>query len=131
MNKKIIVNLVLGFISIILLGYSYFNRANSFVYGMGIGMLLVVLLNAVRIFRQKSDKQYREKIEIEESDERLIFIQNIAAKYTMKVAIVILGIICLYFSLFGDSKIAYNIAILMCLFLVIYSGIFYYLKRKN
>lgn len=131
MNKKIIVNLVLGFISMILFVYCYFNSENSFVYGMAVGMFSVVLLNTIRLFRQKSNKEYREKLEIAENDERIIFIQNTAAKYTMKITIVVLGIICLFFAIKGKAEISYYIGISMCLFLVLYSGIFYYLARKN
>ena len=73
---KLSFNIVYVIIGCILIGFSVLEKLDSFWSGMGSALLVVGLINLLKIHRLNKNEEYREKLEIEMSDERLQFIRK-------------------------------------------------------
>ena len=60
----------------ILIGLSFAGVVDEFWNGMGLALLIVGVIQLIRRYRLEKNEAYREKMEIEVSDERNKFIRN-------------------------------------------------------
>ena len=75
-DKRIIVSIMWVIVGMVLIGLSFAGIVDEFWSGMGSGLLVVGIMQLVRFYRLKNNEAYREKMEIEASDERNHFIRN-------------------------------------------------------
>ena len=75
-NKKILVSIMWILIGGVLIALAFAGKVDAFWNGMGSGLLVVGSIQIIRFRRLKKNEAYREKMEIEASDERNQFIRN-------------------------------------------------------
>ena len=121
------VSLIIG---IILLVLGCMEVVDSFWSGMGGGLMAVGILRLVRTWRYQQDGAYRERMEIEATDERNQFIRNkdwawagFLFLITMAVAVIVLKIV-------GQDLLSIAASGTVCLMTVLYWFSYLILRRK-
>lgn len=129
-NKIMMISVVWVLLGMSLIGLSFAEIVDSFWSGMGSALLVVGVLRLFRYYRFRKNPNYREKLEIEASDERLHYIRNKAwawAGYlfvlTMSVAIIVLRII-------GQDLLSTAASMVVCFMLLLFWGAYHVLSRK-
>ena len=75
-SKRLVINIIWVMIGLVLVGLAFLGKVDSFWNGMGSGLLVIGVINILRVYRLNKNEAYREKVEIEISDERNKFIRN-------------------------------------------------------
>lgn len=129
-NKRIIVSIMWVIIGMVLIGLSFAGIVDEFWSGMGSGLLVVGIIQLVRFYRLKNNEAYREKMEIEASDERNHFIRNKAWAWSGYLFILISAVACIVFKIMGQELLSMAASGAVCLMLILYWISFIILKRK-
>jgi uncharacterized membrane protein len=91
---------------------------------------VVGIIQLVRFYRLKNNEAYREKMEIEVSDERNHFIRNKAWAWSGYLFILIAAVACIVFKIMGQDLLSMAASGAVCLMLILYWISFIILKRK-
>ena len=129
-DKRIIVSIMWIIIGVVLIGLSFAGIVDEFWSGMGSGLLVVGIMQLVRFYRLKNNEAYREKMEIEASDERNHFIRNKAWAWSGYLFIMIAAVACIVFKIIGQDLLSMVASGSVCLMLVLYWISYIVLKRK-
>lgn len=129
-DKRIIVSIMWVIIGMMLIGLSFAGIVDTFWNGMGSGLLVVGIIQLVRFYRLKNNEAYREKMEIEASDERNHFIRNKAWAWSGYLFILIAAVACIVFKIMGQELLSMAASGAVCLMLILYWISFIILKRK-
>ena len=129
-NKRIIVSIMWVIIGIVLIGLSFAGIVDEFWSGMGSGLLVVGIIQLIRFYRLQKNEAYREKMEIEASDERNHFIRNKAWAWSGYLFILISAVACIVFKIMGQDLLSMAASGAVCLMLILYWISFIILKRK-
>ena len=129
-DKRIIVSIMWVIIGMVLIGLSFAGIVDEFWSGMGSGLLVVGIIQLVRFYRLKNNEAYREKMEIEASDERNHFIRNKAWAWSGYLFILIAAVACIVFKIMGQDLLSMAASEAVCLMLILYWISFIILKRK-
>ena len=127
---KLSFNIVYVIIGCILIGLSVFEKLDSFWSGMGSALLVVGLINLLKIHRLNKNEEYREKLEIEVSDERLQFIRNKAWAWSGYLFVLISAVACIVFKVMNLDQLSLYASFSVCLVLVLFWVSHTILKRK-
>ena len=98
-KRVIIVDSMWIIIGTILIGLSFAGVVDSFGNGMGSGLLVVGILHLLRLHRFQKNEAYREKMEIEISDERNRFLRNKAWAWAGYLFVILAGVSCIIFKI--------------------------------
>ena len=93
---------------------------DEFWSGMGSALVLVGILRLVRMYRFKNDEAYREKMEIETTDERNKFIRNKAWAWAGYLFILISACSVIILKVMGQEVLSMAASGALCLMLVLY-----------
>lgn len=93
-------------LGVVLIALGVAGVADNFWSGMGGGMMGVGIAQLIRFRRVEKDPEYREKRQIQEGDERNLFIQGKAWQWTATVFIVTAGIGVVVFRLIGQDLLS-------------------------
>ncbi|MBR3807237.1 MAG: hypothetical protein IKJ15_02545 [Lachnospiraceae bacterium] len=129
-NKRIIVSIMWVIIGMVLIGLSFAGIVDEFWSGMGSGLLVVGIIQLVRFYRLKNNEAYREKMEIEASDERNHFIRNKAWAWSGYLFILISAVACIVFKIMGQDLLSMAASGAVCLMLILYWISYIVLNRK-
>ena len=129
-NKRIIVSIMWVIIGMVLIGLSFAGIEDEFWSGMGSGLLVVGFIQLIRFYRLQKNEAYREKMEIEASDERNHFIRNKAWAWSGYLFILISVVACIVFKIMGQDLLSMAASGAVCLMLILYWISFIILKRK-
>lgn len=129
-NKRIIVSIMWVIIGMVLIGLSFAGIVDEFWSGMGSGLLVVGIIQLIRFYRLQKNEAYREKMEIEASDERNHFIRNKAWAWSGYLFILISAVACIVFKIMGQDLLSMAASGAVCLMLILYWISFIILKRK-
>ena len=128
--KKVILNVMWIFIGAVLIGLSFAGIVDEFWNGMGSGLLVIGIVRLIRYWRISSNEEYREMLEIEESDERNHFIRGKAWAWAGYLYIIITSISCIIFRIAGQEVLslvaAYSVGFMVFLYWISY----FVLKKK-
>ena len=119
-NKRIIVSIMWVIIGMVLIGLSFAGIVDEFWSGMGSGLLVVGIIQLIRFYRLQKNEAYREKMEIEASDERNHFIRNKAWAWSGYLFILISAVACIVFKIMGQDLLSMAASGAVCLMLVLY-----------
>ena len=129
-NKRLYVNILWLIIGSILIGLSFAGVVDEYWNGMGMGLAVVGAINLLRIYRLNKNDVYREKMELEASDERNHFIRNKAFAWAGYYFILIAAIGTIVFKIIGQELLSQAAAYAVCLMLILYWISYMILKRK-
>ena len=129
-DKRMIVSIIWVVLGTVLIALAFAEKVDVFWNGMGSGLLIVGALNLLRQYRFSKNEAYREKIEIEEMDERNQFIRNKTWAWTGYLFVIISAILCIVFKLIGQEVLSFAASGAVCLILVLY-WISYFILRKK
>ena len=129
-DKRMIVSIIWVILGATLIALAFAGKVDVFWNGMGSGLLIVGALNLLRQYRFSKNEAYREKIEIEEKDERNQFIRNKTWAWTGYLFVIISAILCIVFKLIGQEVLSFAASGAVCLILVLY-WISYFILRKK
>ncbi len=127
---KLSFNIVYVIIGCILIGFSVLEKLDSFWSGMGSALLVVGLINLLKIHRLNKNEEYREKLEIEVSDERLQFIRNKAWAWSGYLFVLISAVACIVFKVMDLDQLSLYASFSVCLVLALFWVSHTILKRK-
>ena len=129
-NKRLYVNILWLIIGSILIGLSFTGVVDDYWNGMGMGLAVVGAINLIRYYRLNKNDVYREKIELEASDERNHFIRNKAFAWAGYYFILIAAVGTIVFKIIGQELLSQAAAYAVCLMLILYWISYMILKRK-
>ena len=128
--KKAIVSVLWIIIGSILIGLAFVGKVDEFWNGMGSGLLIVGVLQLIRFYRFQNNEAYREKIEIEQNDERNRFIRNKAWAWAGYMFVILVSILSIVFRIMGQELLAIVSAQSVCLVLLLFWGSYIFLRKK-
>ena len=129
-NKRLYVNILWLIIGSILIGLSFAGVVDEYWNGMGMGLAVVGAINLIRYYRLNKNDVYREKIELEASDERNHFIRNKAFAWAGYYFVLIAAVGTIVFKIIGQEVLSQAAAYAVCLMLILYWISYMILKRK-
>lgn len=129
-NKRLYVNILWLMIGSILIGLSFAGVVDEYWNGMGMGLAVVGAINLIRYYRLNKNDVYREKIELEASDERNHFIRNKAFAWAGYYFVLIAAVCTIVFKIIGQELLSQAAAYAVCLMLILYWISYLILKRK-
>lgn len=129
-DKRMLISLLWITLGLILICLAELAFLEDYYSGMGLGSVLVGGLQFFRFHRLSTNEQYREKIEVEHSDERLRFLRNKAWAYTGYLSFFLCGIFCFVLRIIGFHNLSTIAGIMMSFLLAMYWISYCVLKRK-
>ena len=129
-NKRLYVNILWLMIGSILIGLSFAGVVDEYWNGMGMGLAVVGAINLLRIYRLNKNDVYREKMELEASDERNHFIRYKAFAWAGYYFVLIAAVCTIVFKIIGQELLSQAAAYAVCLMLILYWISYMILKRK-
>lgn len=129
-DKRMIVSIIWVILGTVLIALAFAEKVDVFWNGVGSGLLVVGVLQLLRQYRFSKNESYREKIEIEEKDERNHFIRNKAWAWTGYLFVLIAAVSCLVLRIVGQNLLSIVASGAVCLMLVLY-WISYMILRKK
>ena len=128
--KKVMVSVLWIMIGIILIGLAFAGKVDEFWNGMGSGLLIIGILQLIRFYRFQNNEAYREKVEIEQNDERNRFIRNKAWAWAGYMFVILVSILSIVFRIMGQELLAIASAYSVCLVLLLFWGSYIFLRKK-
>lgn len=114
----------------ILIGLGFAGVVDEFWNGMGSALLIVGVIQLIRRYRLEKNEAYREKMEIEVSDERNKFIRVKALAWSGYLFIMIMAVACIILRIIGQELLSMAASGATCLMLVLFWLCYFFLKRK-
>ena len=113
-----------------LMGFAIAGKLDEFWSGMGSTIMVIGALRLVRAYRFSKNEAYREKIEIEASDERNHYIRNKAWAWAGYLFVMIMAVAVIVFKVMGQETLMMAASMSVCLMITLFWVSFYILKRK-
>ena len=129
-DRNAIVSIFWILVGITLFVLGVTERIDEFWSSMGSAFFTIGILRLLRFFRLKNNDAYRERMEIQSSDERLHFIRSKAWAWAGYLFILISGIGVIAFQLAGQELLSQAAAWSTCLMLILFWGSYMVLKKK-
>ena len=119
----------------VLLGAALFicsalGMVDSYWSGMGGGFLGVGIVQLIRHIRYRKNEDYREKVDVANSDERNRFLTGKAWAWAGYLFVLISGVATIALQVAGQDVWSLACSYALCLLLVLYWGAYLVLKRK-
>ena len=129
-DKKLVWAVIYVIIGAVLVGFAIAGKVDEFWSGMGSAFLVIGVLRLVRAYRFSKNEAYREKIEIEASDERNHYIRNKAWAWAGYLFVMIMAVAVIVFKVMGQETLSMATSMAVCLMITLFWVSFYILKRK-
>lgn len=130
-NKRLALSIFWIVLGVVLLGLSVAEVIDSTYYGgMGGGFIAVGILQVMRNLKYRRDPEYREKIDVEVSDERNKYLRMQSwswAGYIMVIGLAISSVIAM---ILKQEQVQLTLMYTMCAILMVYTISYYILSRK-
>ena len=114
----------------ILIGLSFAGVVDEFWNGMGSALLVMGVIQFIRFYRFQKNEAYREKIEIEEKDERNRFIRNKAWAWAGYLFVMIMAVASIVLKVMGQDILSIAASGSVCFVLVLFWISYLILRRK-
>ena len=129
-KKDIIFGAVWLLLGLALAVLGYLETLDEFWSGMGSVLLVVGIVRLLRGYRLGKSETYREKREVEETDERVGFIRNKAWAWAGYLFVIISALSTIAFRLLGQNLLCIVSCSAMFLMLVLFWVCFFILGKK-
>lgn len=128
--KSYLVSILYIVIGVILIGLGFASVVDEFWNGMGSALLIIGIIQLIRRYRLDKNEAYREKVEIENNDERNKFIRNKAWAWAGYLFVMIMAVACIVLRIFEQNLLSIAASGTVCLMIVLFWGSYFFLKRK-
>lgn len=98
--------------------------------GMGGGLVAVGILQVVRNIKYNSSEEYKEKVDIEATDERNRYIRMKAWSWAGYIFVICAAVVSIVFFVLGRTETGSVISYCMCSILALFWGSYLVLKNK-
>ena len=129
-DKRMSFSIIWVVLGTVLIALAFAGKVDVFWNGVGSGLLVVGVLQLLRQYRFSKNETYREKIEIEEKDERNHFLRNKAWAWTGYLFVLIAAVSCLVLRIVGQNLLSLVASGVVCLMIVLYWICYMILRRK-
>ena len=126
---------ILAWIAYIVLGAALLvlgaaDIIDAFWSGMGSALIAVGLIRSIHFFRFRKDVAYREKCELEKTDERNRFLRNKAWAWTGYLFILVAAVASIALKLLGQDLLSMAAGSAVCVMVILYWISYLILRRK-
>ena len=122
-----IANIVLGAVLTVL---GVMGTVDAFWSGMGSALIAVGIIRIVHFFRIRKDESYRERVELEKTDERSRFLRNKAWAWTGYLFIIAAAVASIALKILGQDLLSVAAGIAVCFVVIVYTVCHLILSRK-
>ena len=131
LNKKYLVTYIIYLaIGAVLIGLGFAGIVDEFWSGMGSALLIVGALRLLRMYRLRSNTDYRERVETEATDERNHFIRGKAWSWTGYIYVLTAAAATIILRVMGLDMWSLAASCSVCFMLVVF-WISYWILRKK
>ena len=126
---------ILAWIACIVLGAALLalgaaDIIDAFWSGMGSALIAVGLIRSIHFFRFRKDEAYREKCELEKTDERNRFLRNKAWAWAGYLFILVAAVASIALKLLGQELLSVAASSAVCVMVILYWASYLILRRK-
>lgn len=129
-NKRLLMSLIWLILGMILFSLGLAGSIDSYWSGLGTALLTIGILQLLRYHRLLKNEAYREKMEIELTDERNRYLRAQAWSWAGYLFVLIVAVASLTLRLFGQELLSSAAAWAICLMLLLYCTSYLVLKKK-
>ena len=129
-NAKTMTYIIYILLGSALLGLGIAEVVDEFWSGMGSTLMLIGILRLVRMYRFRNNESYRERVEIEATDERNHFIRSKAWAWAGYLFILISAVSVIVLKVAGQELLSMAASFGVCLMLLLYWGSYMVLRKK-
>ena len=129
-NKRFIASIVEIIIGFILIACSIYGVVDEYWNGMGVALLVVGVVFLIRQFKYKTNEEYREKYDVERSDERNRYISGKAWAWAGYLFVMITAFASIMLKLAGKEELMLMASGSVCLIIILYWISYMVLKKK-
>ena len=129
-KARTVYSIICFVVGAVLISLAFAGKVDSYWNGVGSGLFVVSILNLLRIRRVAKDPEYRENMEIEEKDERNVFLRDKAWAWTGYSFLMIAAFGSIVLRVFGLMEYSYAAAMAVALMSILYVITFAIIKRK-
>lgn len=129
-NKRFIASILEIVIGSILMACSMFGIVDEYWSGMGVALLVVGVVFLLRQFKYKTNEEYREKYDVERSDERNRYLSGKAWAWAGYLFVMIAAVGSVMLKLAGREELMLMASGSVCLIMVLYWISYLVLKKK-
>ena len=129
-ERKYWISIIYVLIGIILVGLGCFEVVDEFWSGMGSALFVIGAIRMIRQYRFNKNEAYREKMEIEEKDERNHFIRNKAWAWAGYLFVITMAVATIVLKLLGQETLMMAASGSVCFMLTLFWVSYLILKRK-
>lgn len=130
-NKRLLLSIFWIIVGVILIIACAKDAENSNLWsGIGGGLMGVGLLQLFQQLRYRKDPEYKEKKDIEASDERNSFIRMKAWSWTGYIFTIGAAVLSVVFLTMGKAEVNQILALCVCAMLVTYFVSYYIINKK-
>ena len=128
--KSYLVSIIYIMLGAVLIGLGFAGKVDEFWNGMGSALLVIGVIQLIRRYRLDKNEAYREKMEIENNDERNKFIRNKAWAWAGYLFVMIMAVASIVLRIFEQNLLSIATSGAVCLMLLLFWGSYFFLKRK-
>ena len=129
-NRQVIAWIAYIVLGAVLLALGAAEVVDAFWSGMGSALIAVGLIRSIHFFRFRKDEAYREKCELEKTDERNRFLRNKAWAWTGYLFILVAAVASIALKLLGQELLSVAASSAVCVMVILYWASYLILRRK-
>ncbi len=129
-NKRFIASILEIVIGSILMACSMFGIVDEYWSGMGFALLVVGVVFLLRQFKYKTNEEYREKYDVERSDERNRYLSGKAWAWAGYLFVMIAAVGSVMLKMAGREELMLMASGSVCLIMALYWISYFVLKKK-
>ena len=129
-NKNLYLSIFWIVLGAILSVRQFGNNLESYWSGLGIALLVVGSLQLIKQIKYRTNEQYRENIDIQNSDERYKYIGNKAWAWAGYLYVMIACAAIIVLQILGLREISHMLSLTVCALLILYWVSYMFLRRK-
>ena len=130
MSKRIYMSVFWVVLGGVLVALELARRVDEFWGSMGFALMIVGLLQIVRLVRYQRNEDYREKVDVQNKDERNRFLANKAWAWAGYWFVLICAVGTIALKLMGKEELMMFCSGAVCLMMLLYWACYTVLKHK-
>ena len=130
-TKRLLATIIEIIFGIVLAILGYAGVVDEYWSGMGTALIVVGAIFLLRTFRYNTNKEYKEKVDVEVKDERNRYLRSMAWSWTGYLFVVIAAIASIMFKVIGLDTYSMAAGMAVCLLVVLYWISYLILNKKH